>query len=495
MKPIQNLQMSDYLDILKKRILLIATLAGFTGVASFFFVRALPDVYESETVILVEAPKIPAEYVRLTTVGTIESRLATIEQQIKSRTRLEKIILDNNLYVDQLKNSPMEAVLEEMRRDINLSVIKSDAFRISYQSSDPFLAQKVTREIVSQYIEESLKDREQLSEGVSDFLEGQLGETEAKLREQEEKLGHFKRKYIGALPEQEAAILSTLDRLQRQFQVSTDSLNKLEEQKAYQERLYAEFKTLSSMKKNNAVPTSPENPAQANRLITELTSKKAQRDSLAGRYTPDHPDIRKLDLEISLLEKKLSSDLPVKTSSAVPSIDAKPAADPSEPDQLLAKAKIQADLDAIDRQITQAKKEQDAIRTEMSMDQARIDSVPQMEQMEKQITRDYDITKQHYQGMLAKKNEAEVAASLERRRKGEQFRILDPANLPQKPAKPDRLKLNLIGIFSGLCIGFVIALVLELQDGSVRTKHEVLQLTNLPILAIISPITAEVPES
>jgi uncharacterized protein involved in exopolysaccharide biosynthesis len=268
------------------------------------------------------------------------------------------------------------------------------------------------------------------SAGVSDFLEGQLRETEAKLREQEEKLGHFKRQYIGALPEQEAAILSTLDRLQRQFQVSTDSLNKLDEQKVYQERLYAEFKTLSSMKRNAVVPTSPENKAQTNPLVTELTSKRIQRDSLAGRYTSDHPDIRKLDLEISQIERRLSSELPVSTSSAAPPIDAKSAADPSEPDQLLAKAKIQADLDAVNRQIIQARKEQDGIRTEMSMYQARIDSVPQMEQMEKQITRDYDITKQHYQGMLAKKNEAEVAASLERRRKGEQFRILDPASLP-----------------------------------------------------------------
>ncbi len=485
MKNIQNLQLSEYLDILRRRILLILALAATAGISSFFILKRLPDIYESETVILIEAPKIPSEYVRPTTTGSIENRLSTINQQIMSRTRLERIILENNLYHQQRSTMPMESVVEKMREDIGLSVIRSDSFKITYQSSDPLTAQKVAGEIATLYIAESLKGREEVTEDVSDFLEGQLRETESMLRQQEDRLSSFKMQYIGALPEQQTAILATLDRLQKQLQASTDSVNKLEEQKAYQERLYSEFKTLSTLSVSNNLPMTIESAVQTNPLPTELESKRSQRESLLGRYTSDHPDIRKLDLEISALEKRLSSTSPKKVPSPPSTPEAKIENDPSESDQVLAKAELQNDLEAINRQIAQAKSEQEKVRSEMTMYQARIDSVPRMEQMEKQITRDYDITRQHYQSMLAKKNDAAMAASLEKRQKGEQFRVLDPASLPQKPAKPDRVKLNLMGVVVGLALGFGISLVLELKDGSVRTKHEVAVLTHLPILAAI----------
>jgi protein tyrosine kinase modulator len=495
MKNIQNLQLSEYLDILKRRILLIIAFAVLAGVTSFFVLKRLPDIYESETLILIEAPKIPSEYVRPTTTGSIENRLSTINQQIMSRTRLERIILENNLYHEQRSKMPMESVVERMRDDIGLSVIRSDSFKVTYQSSDPLTAQKVAGEIATLYIEESLKGREELTEDVNDFLEGQLDETESKLRQQEEKLSSFKMQYIGALPEQQTAILATLDRLQKQLQASTDSVNKLEEQKAYQERLYPEFKTLSTLSVSNSLPLAIESAVQTSPLTSELESKKSQRDSLLGRYTPDHPDIRKLDLEIAALEKKhLSSSPPRKVPSAPSTSEAKVENDPSESDQVLAKAELQNDLETINRQIAQAKREQEKIRNEMTMYQARIDSVPRMEQMEKQITRDYDITRQHYQSMLAKKNDATMAASLEKRQKGEQFRVLDPASLPQKPSRPDRLKLNLMGVLIGLALGFGISVVLELKDGSVRTKHEVIILTHLPVLATIPPFAAGVAE-
>src|SRR5437867_8249345 len=155
MKNIQNLQLLDYLDILRRRIWWVLIPAIFVGVANYLFIRTLPNIYESETVILVEPPQIPAEYVRPTSTGSIENRLSTIQQQVMSRTRLEKIIVENNLYAEQRKKIPMGVVVETMRKDIDLTVTKSDAFRIAYQAYDPLVAQKVTDEIASLYIEEN----------------------------------------------------------------------------------------------------------------------------------------------------------------------------------------------------------------------------------------------------------------------------------------------------------------------------------------------------
>ena len=246
MKDIQNLQLSDYLEILRRRILWILIPGLLVGTATYLYVKRLPDVYVSATVILVEPQKIPADYVRPTTIGTIESRLSTITQQIMSRTRLEKIIVENNLYSDRRSKLSMEEVVEGMRKDMVLTVTKADAFRVSYRAYDPLVAQKVTSQIASLYIEENLKVREDQTFGVSDFLDSQLGETERKLREQEGKLSDFRMRHIGALPDQQDAILSTLSRLQQQLQANIESVNKLEEQRIYQQRLFADFAALKN---------------------------------------------------------------------------------------------------------------------------------------------------------------------------------------------------------------------------------------------------------
>lgn len=495
MRDIQNLQLDDYIDILKRRLVWIAIPGLLFWCLTYLYVRGLPNVYVSETVILVEPPKVPSDYVRTTAVGTMQSRLSTISQQIMSRTRLERIILDHGLYVEKRKARSMEEVVEGMRGDIALLVNKSDAFTLSYRASDPVIAQKVASQIASLYIEENLKARSEQTEGVTQFLDVTLKQTEARLKELEDRMSAFKMHNLGGLPEQQNANLSTLSRLQLQLQAAIESANRLEEKKTYLRRMNSELATLSKFRIASSAPTQTTSvtEAPATNGYTDLERKKAQRDDLLRRYTPAHPDVRKLDTEIASLERRS----PERRSQAVSVTPKSNTPEPNNPepmeedsDSILAKAEMQSEFETIEKQIERSHQDQEKIRREMMVYQGRVDSVPRVEQMQKEISRDYETTRQFYQGLLAKKNDAAMATSLEQRQKGEQFRILDPASLPEIPSEPNRLRLNLMGLTIGLAFGAVLSLFLELKDSSVRSESELALLTRLPVLVSV-PLIGE----
>jgi len=457
------------------------------GICTFFYVKTLPNVFISETLILVEPAKIPSDYVRSTATTSIQSRLSTITQQIMSRTRLEKIILDNGLYSDKRKHLPMEDVVEGMRKDIDLKVTKSDAFTLAYQAFAPDTAQKVASQLASLYIEENLKIREEQTEGVSQFLDSELKQTEQALSELETRLSDFKTRNMGSLPEQQDANLAVLNGLHQQLQAGVDSLNRLEEQRTYQQRMLSELKSFGNLEKTLTLAPTTKSAPEAPATSSELETLRAQRQSLLRRYTKDHPDVKKLDGEIARAEK-LFAERPIESvaMATTPAIEA-PAPD-------MDSIQIKSQLDVLSEQIKQGQKEQQKIRDQISLYQARVNAVPRVEQMQKEISRDYEITKQHYQALLTKKNDAEMATNLEKRQKGEQFRVIDPASYPERPAKPDRLKLNLLGGLIGLVLGFLGALVFDLQDESIRNEHELVRLTGIPVLVTI-PLILENSQS
>ena len=325
--------------------------------------------------------------------------------------------------------------LRQMRKKVQLTVVKNeqrktDSFTLGFESGNPRVAQSVVSQIASLYIEENLKVREEQTVGVSAFIDNELKETEVRLKQQEAKLSDFKLRNMGQLPEQETANLAVLNRLQIQLQGSIENVNRLQDQLKFQERLLEDYKVAAKSNNamamvNPALPAPPPDPT-----VVELENKKVLYKSLLKRYTPDHPDVRKLATEIAVLEEKVAKDKTV--------VEGKTEANTQRPAsqfelQILQIKNQTQDLNA---QIKRGLQEQDQIRKDMAIYQAKVDMVPRVEQMQKEISRDYEITSKHYQELLAKKNEAEMASSLEKRQKGEQFRILDPANFPKSQSSP-----------------------------------------------------------
>ena len=206
----------------------------------YAWVRTLPNLYRSDTLILVVPQRVPENYVKSTVTTRIEDRLQSIQQQILSRTRLERIIQDFNLYADARKTAIMEDVVERMRGNISVQVVKGDAFRVSFTSDEARTAMRVCERVASLFIEENLRDREVLAEGTNQFLEAQLEDARRRLIETERKVEEYKRTYAGELPEQRDANMQGLHNIEMQLQSLTEAMNRDRDRRLIVERLIAD---------------------------------------------------------------------------------------------------------------------------------------------------------------------------------------------------------------------------------------------------------------
>ena len=166
---------ADLLGILRRRKWLILVPAIVGVAAAVFAVTRVPRLYRSESLIMVVPQRISEAYVTPTDTTRIQDRLASLSDQVRSRSRLEQLILSLNVYPAQRANGIMEDVVRKMSDDIDIDIDRrGDSFRVSYSHTDPRVAQKVTERLASMYIEENMRDREILATSTNQFLETEL---------------------------------------------------------------------------------------------------------------------------------------------------------------------------------------------------------------------------------------------------------------------------------------------------------------------------------
>jgi polysaccharide chain length determinant protein (PEP-CTERM system associated) len=461
----------DVLQILRRRIwlLLVPFALIAAGVASWVY--SLPDQYRSETVILVVPQRVPESYVRSTVTTRIEDRLQSLSQQIMSRTRLERIIQDFELYVEERKTGIMEDVVDKMRKDIDLQVVRGDAFRISYMGDNPRTVMRVTERLATLFIDESLKDRETLAEGTNLFLEAQLEEARRRLIEQEKKVEEYRKKFAGQLPSQLDSNLQVIQNAQEQAQNIAESINRGRERRLILERQIADLELQEEAAVAAGVspgPNEPTTPAQ------RLAAAKAGLAALQTRLKPDHPTVQRAVRAVQELEKAANeaADRP-QTVAPQPTARARRLQD------------VRLELELLDRELAAKDKQEQALRTQVGAYQARVEVAPTRESEMIELTRDYKTLQDLYTSLLTKKEESKISANLERRQIGEQFKLLDPARLPEKPFSPNRERLTLMGLGAGLMVGLALIALLEYKDKSFKVDHEVMRVLSLPVLAVV----------
>ena len=465
-------------------ILLPALLVGAIGVA---IVTYLPNVYRSETLILVVPQRVPESYVRSTVTARIEDRLQSISQQILSRTRLEQIVTDFNLYAKERANKElMEDIVEQMRmRDIGIDIIKGDAFRVSYKASDPRTAMRVTERLASLFIDESLRDREVLAEGTSQFLATQLDEARRQLVATETKIQEYQGIHNGELPAQMSANLQGQHNAEMALLALGEDLNRDRERRLLLERQVTDILEAPPETK----PSDPDKPEMAETLEDELRIAQQALLAVELKLRPEHPDVKKQRRTVELLQQrveaaKLEGTL---TSRPTPVV----VMDPARRKRL---TDAKADLENLDRQLQAKIAEEGRLRGLVGMYQARIEATPVREAELAALTRDYETQQETYRSLLQKKEESQIAANLEKRQIGEQFKILDPARMPEKPTSPDRPRLYLIAMLVAIAAGFGVAALAEFFDKSLRTEADVRAALNLMVLATV-PIMRDAASS
>ncbi len=494
----EGVDLEHYLDMVRRRHLhfLIPLFVGFAVVWGVSWI--LPPRYQSSTLILVEQPTMPKNYVTPNVNDDLQERMQSITQQILSRTRLVHIIEEFNLYAGahaavHSQTLPDQKV-DVMRKDIDIELVRGagnqiTAFNVSYTASDPHVAQRVTSELTNLFINENLEVRQQRSEGTTQFLEGQLETVRKTLSDQEEKIREFKGQHIGELPSQVGSNLQILAGLQSQLQNDEDALNTAKQQRVYLETLMNQYRTLqSSTKSEHGDPTGL--PA----LDQELDKLREQLANLSSHYTDRHPDVRKLKEQIAETEKMrddIAAELKAKAGAAqtdpnAVAMNATEIGDPSSP-----MAQLQGQLQANRVEIANRERAIAALKTKVGDYQARLNQEPMREQQLSDLTRGYEQSKASYDELLKKKNDSAMATSMELLQQGERFRIVDPPSLPTKPDFPNRLKFCGIGLGIGLVLGFAVAGAFEVMDDRVYDEKELGKLLPVAVISEIPTFAAE----
>jgi len=487
----EGFDLQHYLGVVRRRHFhfLIPLFVGWAAVWAASWV--LPPRYQSSTLILVEQPTMPKDYVTPNINDDLQERMQSITQQILSRTNLLHIIDHSNLYASEHAQRSPDDKVERMRKDIDIELVRDarnqiTAFNVSYSSRHPRLAQQVTGELTNLFINQNLEVRQQQSEDTTQFLETQLEAARKSLADQEDRIRQFKAQHVGEMPAQLASNLQILQGLQTQLQSEDDALNAARQQHVYLQTLADQYRTLQVPAKGTD-GTAVGLPA----LDEQLQKLKTQLADLSSHYTDRHPDMRKLKDEIAKTEKlrdQLLAGLKNKGSDNATDTSAS-AIDPgTDTAQASMMAPIQSQLRSNQLEITNREHSIAALKAKVDDYQARLNQEPIREQQLADLTRGYDQSKANYDDLLKKKNESKMATSMELLQQGGRFRVVDAPSLPQKPEFPNRLKFCGIGLAVGLALGGVVAGAFEMMDDRLYDAKEIRKLLPADVIGEIPAI-------
>lgn len=434
-----------------------------------FLAINLPKIYQASTLILVQPQRVPENYVQSLVSSDIGARINSMSQQIMSRTNLERIINDLKLFDETEENNMfMEDKVDSLRKRIEVEVIsdpqrRTESFTITFKGKEPVKVMEVVNTLASYFIDENLKMRESQAIGTSVFLEDELTSMRIRLEKVEESLKEYRRTYMGELPEQLESNLRILDRLQDQLGERQQRLSEAKIHLTSLQNLSRGTSNSGTNDVNGRIQTTQPNSIES--LYDQLSELKT-------RYTERHPDIIRIKAQIRELEAGRDTESAENQGGALARMS----------------PEHRTELFEVTREIESLKEDIGELKGQIQVYKKRVENTPKREQELLSLRRDYQNIQANYDSLLGRKLESEIAVNMERKQKGEQFRILDPAQVPTKPVEPDMPKLFLMIIGLGLGAGAGIIFIVEYLNSSYKNPDEVEAELNLPVLATIPQI-------
>jgi polysaccharide chain length determinant protein (PEP-CTERM system associated) len=494
----REISADEYIAMLRRRWWIVLIPALIVPVITYSISLRIPNRYVSQTLVLIEGQKVPDRLVTPVVTEELQQRLATMQEQILSRTRLQPIIDKFGVFKDQ--PIAMEEKVDRIRGQITVTPIKDESVRgmpgfyISFAADNPRMAQQVCQEITSMFMSENLKQRGERARGTTEFISNQVAEAKRHLDELDSKLAEFKKHTLGELPGDEGANMTLLTTTSAQLDAVTQMLNRAQQDKTYAEGLLAQQLTAW-----HAGQVSTGSGGAPSTLQSQLAAAQAQLAQAQGRgYTADHPDVVKLNHQIANLKQMIhDADAAQAKESTKDSAKEKVTATSTATESTVGSAsepisvqQLRLQLHQINQIIREKTAEQARLQRQVGMYSSRVQLSPVVEEQYKQLTRDNQAALNFYNDLLRKEKDASMATDMELRSQGEQFSVMDAPNLPEKPAYPDRKMFALGGLAGGFGLGFAISLLLEFRDKAVRTERDVEFWLELPTLATMPSATA-----
>lgn len=456
----------------------------------------MPERYKSTTTILVQQPSVPQNYVEPNVNVDMQTRLASLTEQILSRTRLLTIANRLHLYGNPNDSIPPDELVRHMRKDINIELVRPgeagpiSGFTVSYSASSPLVAQRVTSELTNLFIQNNQASLQQESESTTQFLQEQLAKARTSLSDQEARVSQFQSAHQGALPAQQASNLQILSGLQSQLRNDENSLTTARQQKVYLQSLLRQYDALHS-----SSALTGDTPSDLASLTTQLATMKAQLADLKTRYTDRYPTVQALQEKIDATTKERTrlvaayragpkarqgKHSSAGTSSPLPIADGNPTV-----------LQLQSQLEATTSEIANRQHDIAGLKRRIDSYQARLNAEPEIAAQLSSLTSAYQLSQTHYNELLKKASDSAMATSMEQMQKGDRFSVLDPPSLPIAPDSPNRVKLSLLGIACGLALGLAVAGGMEFLDDRLYTDKEIEDLLPVAVIGEIPEIVTE----
>ena len=445
--------------------------AGLVAAGAVSLALSLPNLYRASATVLVHGPGVSEDYVKSSVSGGLETRIQTIEQQVMSRARLAQVIEKLNLYPTLRRFAPMENVVDKMRGDVNIAFKNvpqptggnaTVSFTINYVNTDPQVAADTANTLAQLYVSENTTNRKQEASETAEFLKGEVTQAKRDMEMRQGRLRSFQASNASNLPQQVEANIAALERLNDQLRQNID----LQMRSLDQRELLLRAPTGPIVQ---GVTTTVETPA------ARLTRLKLELGEMESRgFGEKWPAVIAKKAEIAALEQQIAT-----TPDAPPPPAAKPA-----PGALPGARTVQQ----IDAEIKALRDREEALKRQIAQYEARVESAPRLGGDLDLYARDYDSANDRYQAVLKKYADAQLGATVEQDRRGEQFRVIDPAVPPTQALAPKRLYLLGAGLAAALGLGLVVILATERLDSSVHTADELQGITQLPLLATVSRI-------
>jgi succinoglycan biosynthesis transport protein ExoP len=524
-------ELSDYLDAFRRRRTSILSITAIFFAISIIVALAWPPVYRSMATILIEEQEVPSDLIRSTITSYATQRIQTINQRVMTRANLMQIIEKYDLYHDKRRQETTEEILERMRKDVSVQMINADvidprsgrptaatvAFTLSFDGEAAEITQKVASELTSLYLNENLKNRAEKASETYTFLTTEADKLREHITELETQLAVFKEKNADRLPQLAGLNAQLRERTETELRDVENQLRSMDDRKFYLEGQLGQINPLT--------PTTGESGQQILDPITQLKTLRSEYISATSKYSLDHPDVVRLRRQIEGLEKETGSSVNSSTEQAkeltalrtelaaarekysaehpdvirlakavaaqeegLKNLKNKPAPEsevaknnPDNPAYLT----LQAQLAGIKSEVQSLKVQREQLKTKLTDYEKRLQQTPDVERNYLVLNRDYENSVRRYQELSAKQDVAQVGQELEKERKGERFSLIDPPQLPEKPVKPNRPAIIILGFLLSIGSSLGFATVAESMDSSVRGVRGVASILEFPPLSVI----------
>jgi polysaccharide chain length determinant protein (PEP-CTERM system associated) len=473
---------------------LVSLLALAAGITYCLF---WPPVYEAVALVVVQPQKVPGNLVRSTVTTKMQERLQIITQRLLSRTRLMEIIERFDLYPQSRHRVPPDALAERMRRDVAIKITRQNYFTVNFTYAEPKAAAAVTNALAAFYVDSNLRLREDDAAGTANFLARELERMQAQLGEWDRRIAEFKEAHLHELPGSEGHNLGLLKFLSNQrdgidYQIFKNNgrIDALERTISHLtmsiQRI--EFKKAEMLRRGVAVGGGGE----AVEDVTNVDALRQRVENLLIKYTEDHPDVVEARRLLKIAEaNKAKEELEAKSRGEEP--EDRQDAEAKELELELGSLKEQLDRVAqrkaeVHQLLDRLRQEKAEVERSIGAVRQRIENMPAVEEKLDALTRGYSVLKQSYEKMHSRWLEANTAANLERTQRGEQFEVVDPAEVPTTPSRPNARRAIPMTMALAMALAVGLAFGLSYIDTSFTSVQQAEALGELPVLGVVPPL-------